>query len=344
MPTNLAARGPLEGAYMIGASLRESRLDGANLRDTCLLGADLSEANLANSFAENADLRGVRAQGSDLSGAWLLGARLSGVELDANTNLLDTHLASAYLCDIKWNGANLGMADINGLCAVEVGEEGLARARDTLARTARIRQWTRHIPWLGTHEAHRYQRLMQERPNRYILEGLHEAYRWEFAGLRPQQFDSRRPAEAAVRTHTQLAGELLSRGFTVSADVFSYRARRSELRLRPRHSLRRGFHRSLGWLCGWGFRPGRTVFAWLLTNALFTGAYVARVPMWHNWAGLAQAVVLSITAFHGRGLAALPSADTSDLTIGALSATEAVIGLVIEASFVSTFVRRFLNG
>ena len=54
-----------------------------------------------------------------------------------------------------------------------------------------------------------------------------------------------------------------------------------------------------------------------------------------------EALVLSVSSFHGRGFF------TQDITLGdtyaRLAAVEAVVGLFIEISFIATFTQRFLG-
>jgi len=54
-----------------------------------------------------------------------------------------------------------------------------------------------------------------------------------------------------------------------------------------------------------------------------------------------EALVLSVSSFHGRGFF------TQDVTLGdtyaRLAAVEAVIGLFVEISFIATFTKRFLG-
>ena len=53
------------------------------------------------------------------------------------------------------------------------------------------------------------------------------------------------------------------------------------------------------------------------------------------------ALIFSITSFHGRGF--FPGGIPLDAPITVLAATEAVIGLIIEISFIATFTQRFFG-
>jgi len=53
------------------------------------------------------------------------------------------------------------------------------------------------------------------------------------------------------------------------------------------------------------------------------------------------AIIFSITAFHGRGF--FPGGFGYDDLVTILAATEAVVGLLIELSFIATFTQRFFG-
>ncbi|WP_069802602.1 hypothetical protein [Thermogemmatispora onikobensis] len=53
------------------------------------------------------------------------------------------------------------------------------------------------------------------------------------------------------------------------------------------------------------------------------------------------ALVLSLSAFHGRGF--IPGGIPLDSPLPLLASCEAVIGLLVEIAFITTFTQRFLN-
>ena len=53
------------------------------------------------------------------------------------------------------------------------------------------------------------------------------------------------------------------------------------------------------------------------------------------------ALVFSVTSFHGRGF--FPGGISLDNPLTELAAAEAVIGLIIEISFIATFTQRFFG-
>jgi hypothetical protein len=94
-------------------------------------------------------------------------------------------------------------------------------------------------------------------------------------------------------------------------------------------------------LAGYSYRPGRTVITYLLMIIGFAAAY-------HFFGGLSldplDAFVYSLTSFHGRGFfPGLQNNHSLHDPLVMLAALEAVIGLVIEASFIATFTQRYFG-
>ncbi len=100
----------------------------------------------------------------------------------------------------------------------------------------------------------------------------------------------------------------------------------------------------LGILSGYGYKPVRTLFWYLFVVFGFATAYYAfgdrQIPSFFP-----DAVVFSLTAFHGRGF--FPDLGmTSGLLhnpLVVLAAFEAVVGLIIEISLIATFTQRYFG-
>ena len=94
-------------------------------------------------------------------------------------------------------------------------------------------------------------------------------------------------------------------------------------------------------LAGYGYKPERTVGWYLFVVFSFALAYFlfGHLPFWPD------ALVYSLTSFHGRGF--LPNLDGQVVTLHyplvVMAAFEAVIGLLIEISFIATFTQRFFG-
>jgi uncharacterized protein YjbI with pentapeptide repeats len=155
----------------------------------------------------------------------------------------------------------------------------------------------------------------------------------------------------AVRASRQLATLLRSQGVNEQADRFAYRSQvlqRAVLR-RQGKFLRYTGSLLLDLLAGYGYRPARAILLYLAVILWFANFYI--------WAthglitfGLApshlqplawyETLVLSVSSFHGRGF--LPFTNLGD-PVTILAAMEAILGLVIEVSFIATFTQRFFG-
>ena len=147
--------------------------------------------------------------------------------------------------------------------------------------------------------------------------------------------------KAAVRANRALALSLRSQGLNEDADRFACRAQ-----VLQRQVLRRQGKpfRALGsWflhlLAGYGYKPERTLVAYLIAILGFaTACYFIGQSVGPHLSPL-SAFVLSMTSFHGRGL--FPGGIALDDPLTVLAAFEALVGLVIEVSFIATFTQRF---
>jgi hypothetical protein len=93
-------------------------------------------------------------------------------------------------------------------------------------------------------------------------------------------------------------------------------------------------------LAGYGYKPWRSLGWYMFTIIAFAVAYYvvgesAGFPLtWY------QALVVSVSSFHGRGFIDQPKPSNPDTVVAAI---EAVIGLIIEISFITTFTQRFFG-
>jgi len=94
-------------------------------------------------------------------------------------------------------------------------------------------------------------------------------------------------------------------------------------------------------LAGYGYRPGRSIIAYLLIIGGFASLYTA-----FGQPAFPDSFVFSVASFHGRGF--FPNFEgqhqlmlSNPLVVCA--AIEAVIGLIIEISFIATFTQRFFG-
>ncbi len=96
-------------------------------------------------------------------------------------------------------------------------------------------------------------------------------------------------------------------------------------------------------ISGYGYKPIRTLFWYLIVIFGFATAY----HIIGNIASFTDALVFSVTSFHGRGF--FPSLGNPNQLLYLndplvrLAAVEAVVGLFIEISFIATFTQRYFG-
>jgi uncharacterized protein YjbI with pentapeptide repeats len=327
----------LVGADFSEADLKGANLSNANLRWTSFFGTRLEQANLSVSHLSGARFLKAHMEGASLHGAILSGSRwpdgdleqlhtwvpllpdrlhpceFRGVFFDAATDLEgvmlgNNEMGTPSFLDVHWGDVNLAVInwspyDESGWSPGDVGH---------------------HANWVP---------LGNDRSAReHLITHKHADGR-----MRTTQYI------AAVRANLQLATVLRGQGMTDGADRYAYQAR-----LLQRTVLwhRRHYWSFLGsWflelVAGYGYKPGRALVWYLAIITGFTSLY------WHfgvvntHAFNPLEALVFSITSFHGRGF--FPGALNLDSPITVLAAGEAVIGLFIEISFIATFTQRFFS-
>jgi hypothetical protein len=99
------------------------------------------------------------------------------------------------------------------------------------------------------------------------------------------------------------------------------------------------FSAFLDLLAGHGYKQGRTLDTYLLAILGFGTAYYFLGQSVGPQLSPLGAFVLSMTSFHGRGF--FPGNIAVDGPLTVLAAFEALVGLVVEASFIAAFTQRF---
>jgi hypothetical protein len=296
----------LEAANLRLAHLEGADLGNANLQQADMRAARLDYANLYQANLQGADLRFAVLTGASLYEARLVGALLSyaGFKLaDLRRAMLDasTRLVGVYLGSRKHEAPSV--ADVYW------GDAGLA-----------VVDWVR-VQMLGDERMARQPR----HPDRARKSAIVRLIEWQ----------------ETVRAYRQLGRALRDQGINESADRFAYRAQmlqRQVLR-RQRNWIRYSGSLLLDLVSGYGYRPLRSVVTYLLVVGLFGLAFWALgLTTGHTLTGN-EAGVVSLTAFHGRGFFA--SAFSPGDPQAALAAIEAVIGLLVEITFIATFTQRF---
>jgi Uncharacterized low-complexity proteins len=271
----------------------------------------LNQAKLRNSHLEDTNLSWAHMEGADLCAAHLESANLW------RTHLEEVHLIGAYLAKANLREVHLEKARLeNILLSDELGigpQMADAQLDDTnLAVVA----WSQVKMLADEYQAHA--RRTKDKATRL------DAY------------------ERAVRANRQLSVALQNQGLNDTALHFAYRA---QVLQRKVFWLRREvgrwlFSSLLALLAGYGYRMWRILAAYLLVVASCAVAYFV-IGVYHSpHLTLLQALLESITAFHGRVFYELFTPDTPQIWV---TAFEAIAGLIIESVFIAMLTQRFFG-
>ena len=316
----------LEQAYLNAAHLEKADLRGARLEKVYLSEAHLEEGDLSEAHLEEGYLSGAFLQEADLSGVHLEGAYLNEAHLE-RTLLYKAHLERTFLYKAHFEGTRLSRALIEEAQLKKARESGEQHVGPSLSDA----QWgsvnLAVVNWSQVD----------------MLGDEFEARQKTRNGKRKTGSSRLGEYEVAVRANRQLAVALRAQGLDEEAARFAYRSQ-----LLQRIVLRRQgkygqylFSLLLDMLAGYGYRPGRSLMAYLVVIFAFMGFYLLNslgTPVHLSWD---EALVLSVSSFHGRGFFVqnVPLGDS----FARLAATEAVLGLLIEISFIATFTQRFFG-
>jgi uncharacterized protein YjbI with pentapeptide repeats len=363
----------LSGAHLEGAVLEGARLEAARLDGACLVDANLRFAVLDAAYLSGADLRGASLVGASLVGALLPEARLEGADLGhavlagaelyaahlEGARLRETHLAGRHLAADevarlrRWRGDLpdvLPGADLGGAFLDPATILDDARLGDAAAGSAALAD----MRWGGVNLA--------------VLD-------WCAVRMLGDEFEARQPItrygkpkdeatrldelHVAVRANRQLAVALRDQGLSEEADRFAYRALLLQRRLLLRQAMRRPFgswrdlpgrvHKLgafvfslfLDLLAGYGYRPGRSLALYLGAILGFARIYALLGADLRPPLSPLGALIFSLTSFHGRGF--FPGGIPLDAPLTVVAALEAVVGLIIELSFIATFTQRYFG-
>lgn len=326
----------LQDADFTGARLRDVNLsgaflDGARCRQTVFLNLDVGPlsptrwpSNLEGASLVSVDFTDARLdecalQGATLHNAILAGARLDSADLTSATLAGADLRRSAFTPRTRLDGAMFGdkrhgPARVAGVIWGGVDMSGVA--------------WKR-LPILGDEVAARTRRDASGRK-------LSHAERL----LRYQE---------AVRANAQLAGALTQNGLNELAAPYAYRARVLQRKTLLRQIIWRGevsrcgpylLTSLLGLLTGYGYRVGRILIAYLLLVTAFAVALFALGKSPGHPIAPQDALLISLTAFHGRVFSDQFTPNSAQTWITAI---EAIVGLVIESVFIAMLTQRFFG-
>jgi uncharacterized protein YjbI with pentapeptide repeats len=351
-------------AYIITAEQRNQaavHLEGAYLKDAHLEGAILGRAHLeraylGQAYLERAYLRAAHLEGVDFGRAHLEGADLSRARLD-RAYLREAHLEGANLAEAHLEGASLREAYLEGKCIRKLNGKCLEMLDPTDLRGAYFDTATNlEGAKLGNGELGfvpladiRWSNINLSVVNWATVKMLgdeQEARRVKkHDGSVKNKEDRFRQYRTAVRANRQLAVALRGQGLNEEASRFAYRAQVLERKVLwwQRKPLSCLFSWFLFLIAGYGYRPIRSIITYLLVIAFFAAAYFVfgvteSGPHHLKWY---ESIVVSLTAFHGRGFLSDQFKPGDPQSI--IAAIEAAVGLVIEIIFIATFTQRFFG-
>jgi hypothetical protein len=212
---------------------------------------------------------------------------------------------------------------------------GTSRFRSVDRRRARLKEFDAMVE--------EFAKIDIEALNKYIEENGGEPIPYV-----PYKFEYDKPGldafRRAQRANYQLAVALRAQGLHDYADHFALRAhvlQRAVLK-RERKLLRYLGSLFLGLISGYGYKPLNAFITYLLVVGVFALIYLGLGNNVQPPLDPLGAVVFSITSFHGRGFAPGENvAITNPVTV--IAAVEAMIGLLIEVTFIATFTQRFFS-
>ncbi len=333
-----------EGLNLQGADLRQAKLNGLPLARVNLSNAHLERANFSGAHLERASFANSQLQGAVFTNAWLTDASFRQAQMP-DALFTDAHLESANLYQADCRNASFYIAHLEG---AYLGQAQFAKATIRRAFFDAATSWNDAVLW---DEQHVSPSLADARWNDTNLATLD----WTQVRMIGDERDARSRTDRegkpktpqkwrdnlrrAVRANRQLAVTLRGQGMNEEADRFAYRAQVCQRMLLRRQGkfgpyLGSGF---LDLLAGYGYKPIRTLLVYLLVIFGYAATYYFLANTAHL--SLVSALVFSITSFHGRGF--FPGGLPLDAPLTVLAATEAIVGLVIEVSFIATFTQRF---
>jgi uncharacterized protein YjbI with pentapeptide repeats len=328
----------LERAHLTGANLRRANIKGANfyqahLERACLdacqgkalfIRAHLEEADLSKAHLEDADLSGAHLERADLNHIHLEGADLSKTHLE-DAYVSGAHLEGAYLRETYLEGAALCEAFFDS--ETQLINVNLGNKRVGSASLADIRWGDTNLAvvnWTSVQELGDETQARQPKKRNGELKDKYECLR---------------DYQRAVRANRQLAVVLRDQGLNEDASRFAYRAQKLQRIVLRQQGKFVGYLFSLfiDLLAGYGYKPWRSFLAYLLVISVFALTY------YHLSTHLAwnEAIVISMTAFHGRGF--FPDQFKPGDPQALVAAIEAFVGLLIEVTFIATLTQRLFG-
>ena len=143
----------------------------------------------------------------------------------------------------------------------------------------------------------------------------------------------------ATRAYRQLSVVLRNQGLNEDAARFAYRAQLMQRKVswRQRKFGRYLFSLFLALVSGYGYKPMQSFITYAVVISTFAFIYFLLGPhlAWN------EAIVISVTAFHGRGF--FPEQFKPGDPQALVAAIEALVGLLIEVTLIATLTQRLFG-
>jgi uncharacterized protein YjbI with pentapeptide repeats len=329
---------------------------GVHLEEADLSGAHLEGADLSGAHLERCALHEAHLQGANLRYAHLEGAQCGGTDLQ-DADLRRAHLEGARLLRVNAKGTIFWMAYFDA--ASDFYFPTLSDATGRMAQFWATRWGNMSLAYVDWSQVPVLEEERKARRLRRVAEDEFDIAETNSEITPADEYDVRQHADPvgqrkrpglrmaelreAVQANQQLATVLRSQDLHEAADHFAYRGLvLQRILLRRRHRYARYLGSGLlDLVAGYGYRPLRAFLAYALVILAFAALFLLNAPVLPPQLTWDQALVLSISSFHGRGF--FPSGLSLSDTLARLAAGEAIIGLLIELSFIATFTQRFLG-
>jgi hypothetical protein len=322
-----------------GLDLRGAVLSGVDLRRLPLtqLRGGLSSEEWRASTEEGREAGAIHLEGANLSRADLVEAELRSAHLEG-ANLSHVRLDGASL-----RGAHLGATDPNSPPTdLRYAYFDRASTLDNVVEAGRKPGYfcLADIRWGEVNLS-----VVDWQLVTMLGDELVARKRLAAPGQRKSKAQRVSEFATAVRAYRQLAAQLRNQGLNEAADRFAYRAQVLQRQVLRRQGIRKvlTFYGSLllDLMSGYGYKPLRSFAAYLLVVIGFATVYLAIGSSGVHVLSWNEALIVSLTAFHGRGFFA--TAFQPGDPQAAVAAGEAVLGLLIEITFIATFTQRFFS-
>ncbi len=309
----------LDGVNFSGSEVTWADFSGATMKRALLRETNFSATNFTSTNLESSDLFSAILNGANFTQANLANVNLQQARINQDTCFLYTTTTLTKVAEMRWNNAPMNLSG----WLYESGYDPLD-VKFPVPSTSKI---LRKDKWrLGDQDELYFRSLSSGKRRAHALRQVSRAYAALAATLRNQNYSTasseyRLRALQLERRALQAEGAILSRALLKMLDMIS----------------------------GHGEKPGRILLSYLFIVVGFLLLYLGIDTQWEytriisNPSQILDALVYSLTSFHGRGFFPGGSTLTAHDPQIVLAAIEAVVGLFIEITLIATITRRFFD-